>query len=165
MRFNKLKVGTAVLVCVAALVGSGLVYAAPQAGETVRSWYKQGLKESASLILQRAEQSDRAQLKATDKQIGQTQQSGVLAVERQESGQLKLVNSQVEGRTNSYISQLKEAEDELIGVGGKPGTIAERFAEYTNDSIKRAHDNMELEAGELLDSMTQEMEAAGEVSN
>lgn len=165
MRFNKLKVGTAVLVCTAALVGSGLVYAAPQAGDTVRSWYKEGLKESASLILQRAEQNGRAQLKATDRQIGQTQQSGVLAVERQGSGQLKLVNSQVEGRTNSYISQLEEAKDELIGADGETGTIAKQFAEYTTDSIQRAHDNMELEAGKLLDSMTQEMEVHGEASN
>lgn len=156
MRFNKLKVGTAVLVCAAAFLGSGLAFAAPQAGDLVHFWYKNGLKDSAVRVRTNADQKDRALLKAAGGQVLHTQQSGVSAVEGFRRDRLKLFNSQLDERMNSYISQIAEETNELIGGNGQPGSIAGQFDDFTNQSLQLADEELEQEAGKLLDSMTQE---------
>jgi hypothetical protein len=153
---TKLQVGSAVLV-ITALLGTGIVYAAPQVKDSLQSWYQasfqravQGIeqnviKNSDTRIRKAAEQVQAMQIEAAGSMFAKLQKSWIDRIESEQARRL-----------GSYNRQMNEASDELIGTSQRPGKIQSKFSDYTDRVIKQTDESLELAADELMGSLIQQ---------
>ncbi|WP_138495653.1 hypothetical protein [Paenibacillus pinistramenti] len=155
---TKLQCAGAALMLTAALT-TGIAYASPKAGDSLQTWYQKSYNQAVKVIAQKQLKQGETKLDQTAQQVSAAGQrdgrSELLDYQRQRLDQIRgKLNQQKE----AYSRQVDAARAELLG---RNGAVSRQFANYTGQVTGQLDEQLELEAGSVLDSLLEQPETAG----
>ncbi|ANS76630.1 hypothetical protein AWM70_20295 [Paenibacillus yonginensis] len=133
---------------------AGIAYAAPQAGDSLQSWYQTSYKQAVQRIELKLVKSFPDKLgQAAIQTVKAEKEAGISQIRDWQRQWLSAFNSEFDQRRESYNREIDEAQSELLGSQGQDGIVRQQFADYTAQAKQQADEQLELEAGDLLDGL------------
>lgn len=141
---------------------AGIAYAAPQAGDSLQSWYQKSYKQAVQRIELNLVKSVPLKLgKTVFKAVNAEGKSGTSQIRDWQRQSLSTLNSEIDQRTEAYSREINEAKSDLLGSHGQGGSIRQQFADHTDQAKQHADEQLELAAGNLLDGLLNPQGTAG----